>query len=87
MQTVTRSDESTRVIPLAVDAKQLASMLGVSLRAIRALDASGKLPRPVTIGMRSIRWPVSEIEGWLKAGAPDRSVWEALKRNGPAVHR
>lgn len=67
---------------LAVDAKTLGAMLGLSLRTVRTLDASGKLPRPVKIGARSIRWPVCEIEDWLAAGAPDRRVWESLRKAG-----
>ena len=48
---------------LACDAKTLAKMLCVSVRTIRQLDAGGKLPRPVTIGARSVRWPRSK-HGW-----------------------
>lgn len=68
--------------PLAVSARQLGAMLGLSVRNIRALDASGKLPKPVRIGGRSVRWPVDEIRDWLAAGAPDRATWETLKNNG-----
>ena len=68
--------------PLAVDAKKLGAMLGLSTRTVRTLDTSGKLPRPVKIGRRSVRWCVSEIEEWLQAACPDRQTWEALNRNG-----
>ena len=63
---------------LAVDAERLARMLGVSLRHLRRLDASGKLPRPVKLG-RSVRWPVAEIEDWLADGSPDRAAWDDVK--------
>ena len=65
--------------PVAVDAKRLAALLNVSVRTIRTLDAAGKLPRPVKIGGRSVRWVASEIEAWLAAGAPDRRTWETLR--------
>ena len=65
--------------PLAVGAEALGAMLGLSVRTIRQLDAAGKLPKPVTIGARSIRWPVAEIEVWLAAGAPDRVAWNAIR--------
>jgi len=64
---------------MAVNAKELAKMLGVSLRHIRRMDAAGKLPRPVTIG-HTKRWLVAEIGEWLEAGAPDRAAWEQNKK-------
>ena len=70
--------------PLAVGAKRLAGMLGVSVRTVRLLDASGKLPRPVRIGAHSVRWPVAELEAWLAARAPDRATWETIRANGRA---
>ena len=67
--------------PLAVDARQLGRMLGLSVRTLRVMDAGGKLPRPVRLNGHSVRWVVSEIESWLAAGAPDRQTWEALCAN------
>jgi prophage regulatory protein len=61
---------------LVIDAKGLAAMLCVSVRTVRAWDAAGKLPRPVRIGGR-VLWRLTEVHGWLDAGAPDREVWEA----------
>ena len=69
-----------RFAPLAVDAKTLAVMLDVSVRKIRQLGASGKLPRPVTIGARSIRWTVDELRARLAAEAPDRVTWKSLQQ-------
>jgi predicted DNA-binding transcriptional regulator AlpA len=73
---------ATELPALAVGANQLAVMLNVSVRTIRALDCAGKLPRPVRIGGRSVRWAVSEIEGWLRARCPNRQTWETLKNDG-----
>ena len=41
--------------PLLLDAQAIAAMLSVSLRHVRALDATGRLPRSITLG-RSRRW-------------------------------
>ena len=67
--------------PLAVSAKQLAAMLGVSLRTIRAMDTGGKLPRPIRLG-RCVRWNLTELQRWIDAGAPPRIQWEAMKKGG-----
>jgi len=63
---------------IAVDANQLAEMLGLSVRTIRRLDCSGKLPKPVRIG-GAVRWRRDEIDAWLAVGCPDRDKWEASK--------
>ena len=63
---------------LALSAEELAERMGVSLRHVRRLDSSGQLPKPIRLG-RSVRWPLSEVEAWLAAGAPDRATWEAMK--------
>jgi len=68
--------------PLALSARQLAERLGVSLRHVRRMDSAGLLPRPVRLG-RAVRWPVDEVDGWLKAGAPDRRRWEGIKGRRP----
>lgn len=61
---------------IALDAPQLAEVLGLSVRTVRRLDALGKLPRPVRIG-GAVRWRREEIDQWLGAGCPDRQTWES----------
>jgi prophage regulatory protein len=65
--------------PLLVGARELAKHLGLSLRTIRRLDCSGKLPRPVKIG-GAVRWRVEEIAAWLAADCPGREQWETLRK-------
>lgn len=74
--------------PLAVDAIQLAALLGLSVRTVRRLDASGKLPCSVRIG-GAVRWRRDEIEAWLAAGCPDRQKWESIRcpDSGPRPRR
>lgn len=68
--------------PLAVDARQLGEMLCLSVRTIRTMDSAGKLPKPVTLACRSVRWNVAEICDWLDAGAPARIEWQAIRTHG-----
>lgn len=63
---------------IAISAKQLSRLLGVSLRQVWRLNATGKLPRPIRIG-GSVRWNRAEVLRWFDAGCPDRQVWEARK--------
>jgi excisionase family DNA binding protein len=65
---------------LAVDAAELAKLLNVSLRHVNAMNASGRLPRPIRLG-RSVRWPRAELEAWIAAGAPSRDAWEQKRRS------
>jgi predicted DNA-binding transcriptional regulator AlpA len=64
---------------IAISAKQLSQLLGVSLRQVWRLNATGKLPRPVRIG-GSVRWNRAEVIRWFsEAGCPDRQTWETRK--------
>ena len=63
---------------IAISAKELATLLGVSLRQIWRLNATAKLPKPVRLG-GSVRWLREEIAAFLKAGCPDRQIWEIMK--------
>lgn len=63
---------------LAYDAATLARLLGVSVRHIRRMDASGLLPKPVRFG-RSKRWVAETIQQWLRAGSPPRAEWESIE--------
>jgi len=65
---------------LALTNAELAKSLGISPRHLYTLDRSGRIgPAAIRLG-HSVRWPRSEIEAWLAAGAPDRQAWEARKR-------
>lgn len=63
---------------LAVSARQLAEMLGISLRQAWRLSAAGKLPKPIRLG-GSVRWNLAEVQQWFAAGCPDRRTWETRK--------
>lgn len=76
------NDLQQEATALAVDARRLARLLGLSLRTIRSMDAAGKIPLPVKLNGHSVRWVVSEIQEWLAAGAPDRSTWEEMRQHG-----
>lgn len=70
---------ATPAEPLAVDAAEAARLLGISLRHLRGLDASGRLPRPIRLG-RAVRWSVAELREWLAAACPARDRWEDRER-------
>ena len=72
---------ATELSPLAVDAKDLGAMLRLSVRTVRTMDAAGKLPRPLRLNGRAVRWVLdgpTGIRAWLVAGAPNRQQFEAL---------
>lgn len=87
------TDANTPIIaPLALSAKAVASMLGISARQVWAMHASGQIgPSPTSLGARLARWDAEEIRDWWRAcraaGRPvTRREW--LARNatdgGPA---
>ena len=63
---------------LAISAKEVAAVLGISERHVWALERRGLLPEPVRLGA-SVKFVRTEIEESLKAGCPARSGWEKMK--------
>ena len=59
-------------------AKELGVLLNLSKRQIFRLNSCGKIPAPIRIG-GSVRWAESTIAQWLRAGAPDRKTFEAVR--------
>ena len=65
--------------PLLLTANDLAEMLQISERQIWRMRDTGRLPVPIELGPKNIRWPREEILDWIDAGCPKRQVWEARK--------
>ena len=63
---------------IAISAKQLSRLLGVSLRQVWRLNATSKLPKNIRLG-GSRKWSRAEIMRWFEVGCPDRQTWEARK--------
>lgn len=64
--------------PLLVSAKQITEhrILPFALRTLRRMDASGKMPRAVTIGAKKL-WKTADLRQWVEMGCPDRVEFEA----------
>ena len=60
---------------LTANANQVAAMLGVSVRQVWRLHATGRLPRAIRLG-NCVRWRRAEIEAFVEAGCPTREKWE-----------
>jgi predicted DNA-binding transcriptional regulator AlpA len=58
-----------------LSAADLARELGFSVRTIRRLNLEGRLPRPVHVGVRAVRWRRAEVAAWIRAGCPTRDRW------------
>jgi predicted DNA-binding transcriptional regulator AlpA len=43
------------------------------------LFATGRTPLPVRLGTRRPVYLIAELDAWLRAGAPDRTVWLRMK--------
>lgn len=59
--------------------QDLASDLRVSEKTIRRMIRDGRLPQPMRINNKDLRWLMSEIKLWLDSGMPSRQEFEAAK--------
>ena len=69
-------------LPSTMTDAEIAWDLRVSPKTIHRMDEAGKIPAPVTVGARSLRWVRQKIVDWLAAGCPDRETFEALGKKG-----
>jgi len=65
--------------PLLLTAAEVGSLLGVNERSVRRAHQIGKLPNPLRVTARSVRWRRDELVAWISAGCPDRRSWEAIR--------
>jgi predicted DNA-binding transcriptional regulator AlpA len=48
-----------------LSSEELAAYLGVTMRLVRDWRIKGTGPRGVSLGRRTVRYPLSEVERWL----------------------
>lgn len=66
-------------VSLLISVRDLAVVLGISVRTLWRLEASGKLPKSVRVG-RSRRWPRKVIEDWVAAGCPSPNSFDRTRK-------
>ena len=59
--------------------KNIAQILGVHRVTTQRWLESGRLPAPIRLGRRCLRWPKAEIDKWIASGCPAREKWEMLR--------
>jgi predicted DNA-binding transcriptional regulator AlpA len=69
-------------LPFTMTDAEIARDLRLSPKTIRRMNDAAKIPAPVTVGARSLRWVRQTIVDWLAAGCPDRQTFEALGKGG-----
>ena len=48
---------------------EVLDMCGISRSELYRQIADGRFPRPVKVGLRAVRWRLSEVEAWM-SGLP-----------------
>ena len=67
--------KDSRPAALALNAKQAAAMLNISVRQLWRLNSTGQVPKPIRLG-NCVRWRKAELEAFVEAGCPTRQEWE-----------
>ena len=63
---------------LILTAAEFCGVLRVSRATFARLNSTGRIPRPVRLGRRTL-WLRSEVVAWTDAGCPNRARWEAMR--------
>lgn len=79
--TETNTLPEVRAEALLISADELAGLLGCSLCHVWRMHSGGKVPKPVKIG-RLTRWRNAEVRAWIEAGAPPRTTWYWIPKEG-----
>ena len=69
-------------LPFMMTDAELGRELRLSAMSIRRMHDAGKLPRPVVVGSRSLRWVRQTIAQWLGSGCPDGDSFERMQGGG-----
>jgi excisionase family DNA binding protein len=64
---------------LTVGPSEAARLVGTTKSSLYRLLHAGGFPPPLKLGLRQPRWLTTELEAWLKAGAPSAGQWALLK--------
>ena len=70
---------TTPLVSVAISARELAALLGISTRHVWRMNACGKLGPKKRKLAGSSKWDRQECMNWWNAGAPDRTTWLARK--------
>ncbi len=73
-------DTKPEAPPLVLDIHDVARGLKTSAKTVRRMHAEGKLPAPLVIGSRSLRWCRETLVRWVAAGGPSREEFEQLEQ-------
>jgi predicted DNA-binding transcriptional regulator AlpA len=63
--------------PLLLNGNQSAQLIGVSRATFWKLHSLGRVPVPVRLSGRVVRWRKHELEAWVHAGCPSREKWQS----------
>jgi prophage regulatory protein len=67
----TSSAVHDRLPPALLEKRQVARLIGCSVRQVSRLVASGRMPPPVRLG-GLVRWSRTVVEAWIAEGCPVR---------------
>lgn len=67
--------------PMLLDTAAVAALLGVHTRTVERLRASGRMPRPIKLGTKAVRWDRRDIQLWIDLRCPPTVEFEARKES------
>ena len=62
--------------------REVAALLGVGARFIHSMRATGRIPPPIRLSLRCVRWRKSDILRWLELDCPNAERFAQLQKVG-----
>lgn len=53
-----------------LNAREVTELIGVSRSTLHRMVAANRFPRPIRVGLRALRWRLSEVLAWMESGPP-----------------
>ena len=60
-------DQNSSHEPLLIDSKEVCSLIGVSRGTLFRMRREGKLPTPMQVSSRLVKWRRSDIMAWIES--------------------
>ena len=53
-----------------LNVREVTELIGVSKSTLHRMVSANRFPRPIRVGLRAVRWRLSEVLAWMESRPP-----------------